>query len=310
MKVYISPHPDEYSEDGRGSGGIWRVINAQARHLPSYGIEVVGSETDADVVMVHAGSLVQTHQPIVNVSHGLYWTGDFEWNEGYWQYNGEVIEGLREGHIVTTPSEWVARPIRRDMRIEPVVIPHGVEFDEFALQTEHDGYVLWAKPRVDVVSDPAPMNELAARMGDLPFVSTFGRPAPNVRITGAMPYEQFQIVQDRAALWLATTRETGDIASREAMARGIPVVGWRWGATAELVRHLETGYLAEPGDYEALEYGVRYCLEHRDHIGQAAREWIRQHYQWHALVARYADALRRAAEGDRYEAQITVIVPT
>ena len=310
MKVYINPHPDPYHEDGQGSGGIWRVINAQGRWLPEYGIDIVDSEPEADVVVIHAGMLVRTDKPIVTCSHGLYWTSDLEWSERFWQYNGAVIEALRRAYVVTVPSAWVAQPIRRDMRLSPVVIPHGVDFEDIAPQEEHGGYVLWAKPRVDVVSDPAPMNELAARAPDLRFVSTFGRPTENVQITGAMPYDEFQGVMDGATVWLATARETGDIASREAMARGIPVVGWRWGATAELVRHLETGYLAEPGDYEALEYGVRYCMEHRAHIGEQAREWVREHYQWKALMAYYADAMRSALAGDRYEVDVTVIVPT
>ena len=104
MKVFISPHPDEYREDGRGSGGIWRVINAQGRWLPTYGIEVVGSEAEADVVMIHAGSLVDTGKPIVTTNHGLYWTDDFEWADAYWQYNGAVIEALRRAHKVIVPS--------------------------------------------------------------------------------------------------------------------------------------------------------------------------------------------------------------
>ena len=298
MKVYIFPHPSEYTEDGKGSGGIWRVINAQARWLPEYGIEIVDREQDADVVMIHAGSLVETNKPIVTVNHGAYWTGDFEWPDSYWQYNGAVIEALRRAHVVTVPSEWVAQSYRRDMRISPVVIPHGIDMDEFAPQERHDDYILWAKPRVDVVSDPNPLNEVARRMTDLNFVSTFGRPAQNVRITGAMPYDQFKGVMDHATLWLATTRETGDIASREAMARGIPVVGFRWGATAELVRHMETGFLAEPGDYAMLEYGIRYCLEHRERIGEQAREWVRANYRWQALMGYYAEAIRHAYEAD------------
>jgi len=310
VKVFISPHPREYAEDGKGSGGIWRVINAQGRWLPEYGIEIADHEEDADVVMVHGGTLVRTDKPIITTNHGLYWTGDFEWTDEYWQFNGAVIEALRRAHTIIVPSEWIARPIRRDMRKNPVVIPHGVELDEFELQREHQGYVLWAKPRTDVVSTPQPMNELAHRMPEMHFVSTYGRPAANVQITGAMPYDKFQQVMNGAAIWLATTRETGDIGSREAMARGIPVVGWRWGATAELVRHMETGFLAEPGDYEALAYGVRYCLEHREHIGEQAREWIRTNYTWKALMARYADAIRVTYEGQQYDTDVTVMVPS
>ncbi len=309
MKLLISPHPREYAEDGRGSGGIWRVINAQARWLPEYGIEIVDSEDEADVVLVHGGSLIRTDKPYVTVNHGLYWNADFEWRDEYWEYNSVVIEALRRGHKIIVPSEWVAQPIRRDMRKNAIVIPHGVDLDEFSPQVEHAGYVLWGKPRVDVVSDPKPMNELAQRMPKMDFISTFGRPDANVRITGALPYAEFQELLDHAAIWLSTARETGDIGSREAMARGIPVVGWRHGATAELVRHLETGFLAEVGDYDALVYGIEYCLEHRDHIAEQCREWIHARYQWKDLMARYADVVRVAYEEDQYDVDVTVFVP-
>jgi glycosyltransferase involved in cell wall biosynthesis len=309
VKVFISPHPREYEEDGRGSGGIWRVINAQARWLPKYGVDIADSEEEADVVLVHGGSLIRTDKPYIAAHHGSYWTGDFEWSDNYWSFNGAVIEALRRGHTIITPSEWVAQPIRRDMRKNPIVIPHGVEFDQFCPQAAHGGYVLWAKPRTDVVSTPRPMNELAQRMPNVQFVSTYGRPDSNVQITGALPYDEFKVVQREAAIWLATTRETGDIASREAMACGIPVVGFNWGATGELVRHMETGYLADPGDYDSLAYGVRYCLEHREQIGEQAREWIRTHYTWEALMARYADAIRMTYEGQQYDTDITVMVP-
>jgi len=309
VKVFINPHPREYAEDGSGSGGIWRVINAQAKWLPEYGVDIVDSEEEADVVLVHGGSLVRTDKPYIAQGHGFYWSGDFEWSDRYWQWNGAVIEAARRAHKIIVPSEWVAQPIRRDMRKNPIVIPHGVDLDEFPRQEAHGGYVLWAKPRVDVVSDPKPMNELAHLMPDTQFVSTFGRPAANVQVTGALPYEEFQTVMKEACIWLATTRETGDIASREAMARGIPVVGWNWGGTAELVRHMETGYLAEPGDYESLAYGVRYCMEHREQIGDQAREWIRVNYQWKDLMSRYADVIRVAYEQDQYDTDITVMVP-
>ena len=310
MKAYISPHPGEYQEDGRGSGGIWRVINAQGRWLPEYGIEIINNPDEADVVVIHASALLETDKPIVTCCHGLYWTGDFEWPDRYWQFNASVIEALRRAHKVIVPSQWVAQPIQRDMRIDPIVIPHGIDIEAFPPATEYGGYILWAKPRVDVVSDPDPMNELARRAPDLTFVSTFGRPAGNVQVTGPMPYERFQEVLSRAAVWLATTRETGDIGSREAMARGIPVVGWNWGATGELVEHMHTGYLAEPLDYDDLLYGLRYCLEHRVHIGDAARAWVAAHCQWKNQMVYYADVLRQAVENDQYDYDVTVVVPS
>jgi glycosyltransferase involved in cell wall biosynthesis len=309
LNLFISPHPSGYIEDGQGSGGIWRVINAQARWLPEHGIELADSEEAADVVCVHAGALVQTSKPLITVNHGLYWTHDLQWGREYWQYNVDVIEALREAHKIIVPSEWVAQPIRRDMRKSPAVIPHGIDVEQFEPQP-HEGYVLWGKPRVDVVSDPKPMNELATRALDVRFLSTFGKAAENVEIVGVHPYTEFQAILAHATVWLATARETGDIASREAMAFGIPVLGWNWGATGELVRHKETGYLAKPGDYDDLLEGLHYCIKNRARLGKAARQYVTQHCQWKDAMAKYAAVIRDAYDADRYEVEVSVVIPS
>lgn len=310
MKLSINPSPCGYTEDGHGSGGIWRVICAQARWLPLYGVDIVDDVDDADVVAIHAGMVVDTGKPLVQCCHGYYWTGDFTWSPEVWSWNNAVIEASRRAHEIIVPSEWVARPIRRDMRKSPVVIPHGIDGDEFEPPAEHGKYVLWGKPRVDVVSDPAPINELAMLAPDVTFWTTYGRAAQNVTVTGAQPHATFRETLSRAAVWLATARETGDIASREAMAYGVPVLGWNWGGTGELVRHRETGYLARPGDYEDLLDGLRYVLAHRDELGAAAREDVLRRFQWRDLMGQYAAVFRRVLEADVYPVDVSVIIPT
>lgn len=310
VKVYINPHPNLYEEDGRGSGGIWRVILAQAKHFPKYGIEVADDIDKADIVIAHAGAIVNTDKPIIQNCHGYYWTGDFNWRDEYWAFNSAVIELSRRASRIVVPSQWVAYPIRRDMRRSPVVIPHGVDFENFKFQQENKGYVLWAKPRVDVVSDPTPMNELARRATNIPFLSTYGQPTGNVTVLGAKPYHTFQEILEGALIWLSTTRETGDIASREAMARGIPVLGWDWGATGELIKHKETGYLAKQGDYDDLLEGLHYCIDNRERLRQAAREDIRERFQWRQLIGRYSTVLEDTLKGSVYPADVSIIVPS
>lgn len=310
MKLYISPPPSSYREDGRGSGGIWRVINAQGRWLPEYGVEIVDDLAAAEIVLVHGSMMIDSNLPWIAQNHGMYWTGDFEWSREFWQFNAPVIESLRRGHSVIVPSRWVAYPIMRDMLKTPFVIPHGVDFEDFEAQKDHDGFVLWAKPRVDVVSDPYCVGELARRAPDIEFRTTFGRPMANMQVIGAMPHVEFQKTLDRAMIWLATARETGDISSREAMARGIPVLGWDWGATSELVVHQRTGYLAQPNDYEDLENGLHYCIENRKRLGEAAREEIREHYQWKDLMQSYAEVLESTLAGASHSVQVSVVVPT
>lgn len=310
MKLYIDPSPSTIGEDGVGSGGIARVVAAQGRWLFDYGIDVVNREQDADMVMLHAGNLIDTKKPIVAGCHGMYWSGDFAWNRDYWQYNISVIEVLRRACKIIVPSEWVAYPIKRDMRKVPAVIQHGVEFDEIMPQKQHQGYVLWGKPRTDVVCNPEIVNILAERARDIKFVTTFGRPTENVQVVGAMPYDDFQHVIDGAMIWLATARETGDIGSKEAMARGIPVLAWNHGGTAEFVKHKETGYLAELNNVDDLINGLYYCIENRQQLGEAARADIEANYQWRPIIGKYAKVLEEAWRGEQYPIDISIIVPT
>ena len=308
MNVYISPCPTEYCEDGTGSGGIWRIINAMARWLPEYGVNVVSEPAQADIVHIHAGAMVDTDTPIVQSLHGYYWTGDFQWAPEYWQYNSMVIEVSRRADAILSPSEWVAQPVRRDLRKSPYIIPHGIE--PCLPLSDPQGYVLWGKPRVDVVCNPEAVNLLAARAPGIPFVTTFGRPAGNVRVIGAQPYNEFMKTMSGASVWLATARETGDIASREAMLMGIPVLGWNHGATAELVQHKRCGYLAKVDDYDDLLDGLHFCLENRDELGKNARDYVVRNFSWKDIIGRYVAVYRDVLNANEYPVDISVVIPS
>ena len=303
-KLYLAPPLPR----GRPSGGIERVLEAQARWLPEYDWQIVDSEQEADVVAVHAGVLVNTTRPLAVHNHGLYWTGDYEWSAEYWHYNADVIENLRRADVVTVPSAWVAHPLQRDMRLRPVIIPHGVNLEEWDVG-ENGGYVLWNKARVDVVADPAPLMELARLAPDVHFVTTYGRRAANIEVIGP---QEFAAMRDRvreAGIYLSTCRETFGIGTLEAMACGIPVLGWDWGGNRDIVIHRQTGWLAPPGDYESLREGLYQCLIHRWEWGDAARRRIAEHYQWPGIIGRYAaiyDALLNPRQGPK----VSVIVPT
>lgn len=290
-------------------GGIFRVIEAQGQWLPECDVTIVDSLDNADVVSMHAGEVVNTDLPIAVSNHGLYWTADLEWHKEFWAYNNSVIEALRRAHKIIVPSEWVAVPIRRDMRKSPIVIPHGINGEDFTPPNEYGNYVMWAKPRVDVVSDPRPVNELAALCTDIKFRTTFGKKAPNVAVMGVMVASDFQDMLKHAAVWLATTRETGDIATREAMAWGLPTLAWDWGGTGELIIHKETGWLSPPGDYEHLAEGLRYCIANRDKLGKAARDDVLKRFQWKDLMGQYAAVYRDAISSDVYEKDISIVVP-
>jgi glycosyltransferase involved in cell wall biosynthesis len=199
---------------GSGESGVKRVVEAYRRYLPQYGVQLVGKDDAPDLVAAHISADVDVD---VLHCHGLYWTGDHDLSRHEWHVNSVVIEGLRHASLITVPSEWVAESIRRDFRVNPTVIPHGIEFDQFE-PGENRGYVLWNKNRPSDACDPAPMNRLALALPSVKFVSTFGDVRSNIQLIGIQPHEKMREFIASAGVYLATTKETFGIGTLEAMA--------------------------------------------------------------------------------------------
>lgn len=291
MRVAIWP---SFSEKEQGNGGIRRVWEALHKWLPYHGVEIVEHLQDADVVNVHADR-IKTDKPVAYFNHGLYWSG-YEWPDWALKANAKLVQAVRYSHSLAVPSEFVHNVFARGMRRDPFVLHHGIEFDEWEPQENH-GYVVWAKTRIDSVCSPAPVNQLAKLCSGVPFVSTFGnRDLPNLTLTGHMTYERSRSVISHAAVYLATVCETGGITVLEAMASGIPALGWDHGVNRELIKHKETGWLAPVGDYNALKEGLYYVLNNREELGANAREYVRQNHQWQDRIGDYIPFFQAAID--------------
>lgn len=290
MRVCINPI---YKGADRGDGGIRRVSDAQVKYLPEFGIQVTDNPDEADLIANHgAGMIERPGVPMVSHNHGCMWES---YNFGVWgdDINKHVIEAMARAHAVTAPSKWVAHAITRGMLVNPEVVYHGVDAADWAHDLPQLGYVLWNKARADQVSDPRDMQDVAALLPDVPFLSTFGRQSSNVGLLGSMPYEQMKPLIQQAGVYLATARETFGIGTLEAMAAGVPVAGWRYGGQEEIVNEGETGYLAEYGDFDALAACIRKCLADRDRLSKAAIADVHTRWQWKDKIALYANLYQR-----------------
>lgn len=285
MKVFIDPL---YSGPDRADGGIRRVVEAQVKYLPAFGWNVTSSPDDADLIANHGAALTERPGvPMVCHNHGLMWSS-YQFGDWGDKVNRSVVETLVRANAITAPSRWVAHAISRGMLATPTVIHHGIDADDWAHAMSNLGYVLWNKARADQVSDPRDMNDVAALLPDVPFLSTFGRPAKNVGILGAMSYETMRPMIQQAGVYLATARETFGIGTLEALAAGVPVAGWRYGGQEEIIIEGETGYLAEYGDYDGLAAAVRRCLRERERLGRNAVADVRERWGWKDRIADYA----------------------
>jgi glycosyltransferase involved in cell wall biosynthesis len=291
MKILMAPHPSQFDQ---GEGGIRRVIEAYHKYMPEFGIEYVGPDaTSYDLTAVHAGTNAATD---VAHNHGLYWTADIETLTDYeWQANVAVINSLREAKQITVPSQWVAETIRRDMRIDPHVIGHGIEWDQWQQpKADEGGYVLWNKNRNVDVCNPEAVLKLAHLFPQNLFLSTFAdNPSPNIRVTGQVPFEQMRQYIMSCAVYLSSVKETFGIGTLEAMAAGKPILGWANGGNLDLVQHGVNGYLAQPGNYEDLANGLDYCLQYRGMLGANGREMAKG-YTWRKVCEQVANVYKMA----------------
>lgn len=303
MKVFISPF---FRGEDKGDGGIRRVWESQVKGLPKFGIELVDNEESADVVAIHAGADVRTLKPIVAHCHGLYWS-EYKWDRWAHALNKDVINVMNKATIVTAVSEWVANSIRRGMMIPAEVIYHSIDCSEWQPGT-NGGYILWNKTRVDEVCDPSVVNDLANILKSAKFISTFGNKTNNVQVTGKLPFNQAKDYIRNADIYLCSARETFGIGTLEALACGVPILGWKWGGQAEFIENGKHGWLSIPGDMQDLVKGYEYICLHRNEISKNCIELARE-FTLDRACAKYSEIYKKAYEEEHPPVKVSVVIP-
>lgn len=293
MKLVMIPQPQHLS----GDDGIRRVVEAYWRYLPQFGVELLHHEArDYDVKAVHAG--MSAGDCTVAHLHGMYWTADYPATAWEFKANRNIVEAIRKAKEVTVPSAWVTETFQRDMRFTPHIIPHGIEWQEWQHQEANEGYVLWNKTRAFFdVCNPNSLADLARVFPNVLFKTTFAPKMShmlhNIMEIGTMPHQQMKTVIQLAGIYLSTTKETFGIGTLEAMASGVPVLGWRHGGNCDLVEHGVNGYLAQPGNMEDLANGLDYCLKYQDELGANGREMAKQ-WTWYEAITKLMEVYRLA----------------
>lgn len=305
MKIYT----DEFDADS--VGGIPRVLAALKRHLPEYGHELTHDIETADVANPHGVRVAHFNGAYVSSNHGLYWS-DYDWGDYEESANRAIKQTLRRATITTVPSAFVARSLGRGFWGDVRVIPHGVELDEWNVSPTNDGRIFaFSKYRVDKVCDPRHALELARITPDLQYkMSLPDINSQNIISCGPKPYADHKDEVASSLLYLSLVIETGDIGALEAMASGVPVVGWRAGALEELVVNGVNGYTVPYGDMRALEAAVRLAISKRDELGEGARKIVEASYQWKSRVGEYASVFEDAYKIHNNPQRVSIVIPT
>jgi glycosyltransferase involved in cell wall biosynthesis len=299
MKLFLAPQ--EFTPDN----GVGQVITAQRRYLPEFGIELVDDPTAADLRAAHILSPLVDND--VLHCHGLYWNGD-EPGHAAWEahINKKILETASRALAITVPSEWVGMPFKREMRLSPDIIPHGLNLEDWQPLpvAERKNYLVWNKNRVDTACNPDAAIELAKR--GLPVVSTFGD-LGTMQVTGPLPHAQMKQILRSAGVYLSTARETFGIGILEALACGVPVLGYAIGGITELVVHKANGYLVEPGDIDGLEAGYKWILEHLAEM-QLATAAALMGRDWRTVIGRYAKLYQEVLEEKQRQRKVSIVI--
>jgi len=308
MRVWLHPNPKPVE---RLNSGLDVAVYYMHRTLPAVGVELTSDRDDAHLRAVHICSPNGDPVDVVHC-HGLYPTASLSMGSWAWEVNARVIDAVRSAYAVTVPSRWVGEIFARDLGFWPHVVPHGIDMREWPAPGPREvrAIVLWNKNRDTDVCNPKPVNRLAEACPDFRFVTTFGEEARNVTVIGLQPIQRMREVIYRCGIYYSSTKETFGIGTLEAMAAGLPVLGWKWGATPDIVRHDVEGYLVDPYDLDAEREGLHYILDNYERLSKAARERALS-YTWKNAARAYRTVYNAALAAKREEsqAQVSVIIP-
>lgn len=127
--------------------------------------------------------------------------------------------------------------------------------------------------------------------------------SPRATVTGAVPPNALRPHYDRADVFVLPSRfETCSMATREAMARGCPVVAFEVGGLPNNLGDAPAGRLVPPGDTDAFAAALRTLLDDpslRQQMGRAARTRSQSFPSWPATADRFHAALSRLAGPNR-----------
>lgn len=306
MKIYTNPAPAQVAPET----GIGQVVLSLANALERIGHELTGNADQAQIITCHAAAQPPApYQVDVLHCHGLYWSDVAGAQYGRWHtsVNRKIAALARQAIAITVPSSWVAEVFRRDMRINPIILPHGIDASQWKVG-ENQGYVLWNKNRNQDVCDPTPAIELAKR--GLPICATFGArngDSGPARIIGPQSFSAMRSYVQNADVYLATTLETFGVGTLEALAAGVPVLGYNWGGTSDIVEHLKTGFLVEPGDLDGLEDGYAYIQKNRAEMSVMAQQAAKR-YSWDEIARRYSSVYEETLSEKQRPKRVSIII--
>ena len=250
-----------------------------------------------------------------------------------WERKRRVFSDVPASRLhIVAPSRWLANEARRSPllgRFQVDVIPYGLDLEEFAPRDRgkvRDLLGIPASARVLLFVAEAVGNkrkgfaqliealgQCAAKVPNLLLLS-LGKSKPDVQAAvpwihvGSADNDRFlSMVYSAADLFaICSLQDNLPNTVLEAMACGIPVVGFRVGGIPDMVRHGENGLVVPANDVRALADAIADVLNDRDRcaaMGARARQIAVEEYPLELQSRRYSELYARlVANGGHQQA--------
>jgi glycosyltransferase involved in cell wall biosynthesis len=217
-----------------------------------------------------------------------------------------------------TPSKWLAAEVRRSpllAKFEVTVIPYGLDLQDFSPRDKAQArYLLGLPPDAKVVLFVAErtdsprkgfsvlaqvLNECTSNIKKLVLVSVGqAKPdgtlkAPSMHL-GALSNDRFLSIAYSAAdiFVIPSLQDNLPNTVMEAMACGVPVVGFGVGGIPDMIRQGKTGLVVDAGDMKAMANAIIHIVNGTEicrSMGVSARETAVKEYSFEMQAGRYAD---------------------
>ncbi len=188
--------------------------------------------------------------------------------------NKHLPAGFPAGRVVLTVGRWAASERYKGVDTLIAAVRH----------------LLPAVPDLFLVAvgegdDRGRLEQLAAELGV----------SGHVRFLSALTQQELLACYRRCDVFALPSRGEGfGLVFLEAMANGKPVIGPRFGAPSEFIRHGEHGLLVDPEDIAGVAQAVIDLLtspELAAHMGQAGKQKVTQEYSYNRFCERLRQAL-------------------
>lgn len=197
----------------------------------------------------------------------------------------KFIQGGLPAHRITVKPNFVScEPVPEKVRSGALFV--GRLSAEKGLTLLGKALELLPGRSIDVVGD-GPQREQVEAHAQMRSLGKVGREL----VLGLMHSAAFLVMP---SIWY----ETFGLVQMEALACGLPVIAPRMGSMKEMIEHMKTGLLFEPGSAQDLAKWMRWAWEHPDEIAEMGRN-ARQDYlekytpeiNYRRLLAIYEDAI-------------------